>query len=155
MINQLRRRISDSAPLKCNECANVLFKRYIIVRVYIIISIFLSALTMILDQTSTLWQAASLTQAPEIFSWFSVIVCVVALIDMLINDLLPRNIVFLPAYEYRHFTYMALSLISFSISISIFDIFGTSFILVRLWLDGSVAAVIAILSIFSRHRVVV
>lgn len=145
-----RRSVVRTALVK--EPSKILYRRYIIARLYVVLSIFITVLTMIFEPSSMHGRAAVITHAPTILSFITFGVCALALLDIIINDFAPDRFVFKPAYEYRHLIYMALALISFSISISIIEAFGTSLLLGRLWLDGIVASVVAILDIFARHR---
>jgi hypothetical protein len=79
-------------------------------------------------------------------------ICAIGVIDILINDLAPDKYIFRIAYDYRHLVYMMLSLISLSIAAGITLTSGSTIFLSGLWLDGIVAAFVAVLDIFARHR---
>ena len=130
----------------------IVYRRYVIARLYAVLSIFVTVLSMIFEPTSRYSQAAVITNAPNYLFLFTFFVCALALADIAINDFAPDKFTFLFAYKYRHLIYMAMALISFSISVSIFYTFGASILLCRLWLDGVVAAAVAMLDIFARHR---
>lgn len=134
------------------EPALIMYRRYLIVRIYVVMSIFISVVTMLFDPSSVYGKAAIITDAPLIMLFSFLAITVIAIIDILINDIAPDKFVFKMAYNYRHITYMIMAIISFAISISIIESLGVFMILGRLWLDGCVAAVVAFLDIFTRHR---
>lgn len=122
------------------------YRRYVIARMYIVASILITVCTLI--------------RTPDVLGNFippfliilAFGVCMVAIVDIAINDIAPDEFIFHSAYKYRHLVYMLLSLISFSISAGAIIDFNGVLSVERLWLDGLVAAVVAVLDIFARHR---
>jgi len=134
------------------EAPKLIYRRYMVARLYVVLSIFFSVLAMVFDTTSSYNKAAIITLAPYYLPYITMGICFIAIIDMFINDFAPDKFVFKFLYDYRHIIYMGLSFISFSISVSALDAFGVTMSICRLWLDGTVAACLAILDIFARNR---
>ncbi len=78
-------------------------------------------------------------------------ICIFALFDILINDILPDRFYIKILYNNRHIIYMVISLLIFCISAEYIHTIGYTYSLIRLWLDGSMVAVIAISDIFIRY----
>jgi hypothetical protein len=126
--------------------------RYRIVRLYVTISIILSILSILFEPASIHAQVVGSANLPIALFYTALGVGFVALLDIFINDILPNKYSFKQAYLYRHLIYMSLSLISFSLSAGLLITFSGSILVGRLWLDGVVAATVAVLDIFARHR---
>lgn len=130
----------------------LLVRRYIVARLYVTLSVMITILASLFDIGSPQYVAMQLSDAPKWALFLALTLCATALTDILINDIAPDNFVIKYIYDKRHFIYMGLSLVSFSISIVILQTSGLATILCKLWLDGTVAALIAVLDIFARHR---
>jgi divalent metal cation (Fe/Co/Zn/Cd) transporter len=104
------------------------------------------------EPTSIHNHAANAAKLPVTLFLGSVLICILAIVDTFINDILPNKYQFKQAYNFRHVIYMALALISFSLSAGLLVTFGGSILVGRLWLDSLVATVVAVLDIFARHR---
>lgn len=130
----------------------LLVRRYIVARIYVTLSILITIMASLFDTGSKHYIAMQLTHAPIWALYIALMFCIIGLLDITINDIAPDKFVIKYIYDKRHFIYMGLSLISFSISIVILQTSGLATILCKLWLDGSVAALIAVLDIFARHR---
>jgi hypothetical protein len=89
---------------------------------------------------------------PMALFYSAIVVCCIATFDSFVNDILPNKYNFKHAYMYRHLVYMGMALISFSLSAGLLITYGGSILVGRLWLDGVVAACVAVLDIFARHR---
>lgn len=126
--------------------------RYFIARIYVAISVLLTALAVMFDPASIHSQAAYAAKLPDTLFIGAIFVCSIAILDTFINDILPNKYKFKHAYDFRHVIYMALALISFSLSAGLLVTFGGSILVGRLWLDSLVATVVAVLDIFARHR---
>ena len=126
--------------------------RYFIARLYVAISVLLTALAVMFDPTSIHSQAAYAAKLPDTLFIGALLVCSIAILDTFVNDILPNKYKFKQAYDFRHVIYMALALISFSLSAGLLVTFGGSILVGRLWLDSLVATVVAVLDIFARHR---
>lgn len=134
------RRISDRGII------DVLHRQYFIVRMYVAISVLLSVFSIFFEITSPQ------TELPWFMFLAAVVVCAFGIIDAFINDFLPNKYIFKHTYMYRHLIYMSMALISFSLSAGLLHEYGGSFLVGRLWLDGLIATIVAILDLFARHR---
>jgi len=130
----------------------MIVRRYVIARLYVALSILMSVFSIIYEPISIHSQAMSSAKLPDFLFFSAIVVCIVALADIFVNDFLPNKYKFKHAYEYRHIVYMFLALISFSLSAGLLITYGGSILVGRLWLDGLVAALVAMLDIFARHR---
>lgn len=135
-----------------SDYVNAFFNRYVIARVYVTISIFLSVLISLYDPISIQAKSIIYTGGNDFMLYAAIFICSLSVFDIIINDILPDKYIFKHAYENRHVIYMGLALISFSLSLGIIFTFGGVFQLGRLWLDGFVAAIVAVLDIFARHK---
>lgn len=129
-----------------------LYQQTIVTRVYVAFSIFFSTLAFAFEPLSRQGGSNIATSAPIFWVWAALTLCMVAVLDIIINDLAPENIKLNITYNYRHIIYMLLAVLSFSISISVAKTYGTSFLMCRLWLDGGIAAIVAFLDIFGRYK---
>lgn len=131
---------------------NIIYRRYVISRIYVTLSILFSALISIYEPTSIYHTILTATKLDHTVMFLLVGICCVAALDIFVNDVLPDKYKLLVAYNHRHLIYMLMALAMFSISGAITYIYGSTFYLARLWLDGIIATVVAILDIFARHR---
>jgi hypothetical protein len=146
-MNNLKRRYNDTGFL------GFMTRRYFIARVYVALSIFITVLSLVFEPTLNHTQAtASAADLPAFLFWSAIGVCLVAILDAFGNDFLPDKYTFTIAYQYRHLVYMFLALITFSLSAGLIHVYGPSLLVGRLWLDGVVAALVAVLDLFARHR---
>lgn len=136
--------IEDKIPARYN--------RYIISRIYVVLSILCSVFIGLNEEASLYYQIFDDTKMDHGILYPLIFICSIGIIDIFVNDFLPNKYKFRLAYENRHIVYMTLSLASFSISAAMVYTYGPTFHLARLWLDGTVAAVVAILDIFARHK---
>lgn len=74
------------------------------------------------------------------------------LLDILVNDFLPRPLTLESVYSRRHLLYLAMALGSTAISGVIATSEGWSLVLLKFWLDAAFAAAMAFLEMFPRHR---
>lgn len=125
--------------------------RFLVTRVYVCLSILISILITIFEPSSVYGRALAATNMPDGLIWAALGLCIVAVLDIAINDFAPDKYRFGWAFDYRHLLYMSLALLSFSLSVGVITAFGSSFFLCRLWLDGSVATVVAFLDILRRR----
>ena len=79
------------------------------------------------------------------------LICFFAIVDIFINDILPDRFYVKFLYNYRHIVYMILSILLFGISAEYTYLVGYTYKLIRIWLDGSIVAAIAVSDIFIRH----
>lgn len=131
---------------------SMFFNRYILARIYVTVSIFISVLTALFEPTSIHHLSVLLSDGSMILMYLAISVCGFAIVDIIVNDFMSDKYKLNITYNQRHIIYMCLSLISFSLSLGILFTFGGVFLLGRLWLDGFVAAIVAILDIFARHK---
>ena len=81
------------------------------------------------------------------------IVCVVGIVDVIINDILPDRYQLLCAKRHRHLIYMAMSIGTFSMLYMYVAVGGhIRWLILPGAVDGTVAAVVAVLDLFNRHR---
>ena len=130
----------------------LLHQRLIVSRTYIAFSVLFSTLAFAFEPLSRQGGANVATSTPQIWIWAALILCFISVLDIVINDLAPKNIKLNITYNYRHIIYMGLAVLSFSISVAVANTYGTSFLMLRLWLDGGVAAIVAFLDIFTRYK---
>lgn len=140
------RRASDTGVL------SMLHHRYFIARLYVALSVLLSILSIVFEPSAIHTAATSSAGIPMIMIICAIGVCAIAIIDAFVNDFLPVKYKFTYAYHYRHLVYMALALISFSLSAGLLVTYGGSILIGRLWLDGLISTIVAVLDLFSRHR---
>ena len=126
-------------------------KKLVILRVYVCLSIFFSILTMMFEPTSVYNRAVNLTDAPLLMIAGALFLCVISVFDIVINDFSPDKYRFGLAFDYRHLIYMSMAVLSFSVSVGVITAFGTNIAICRLWLDGSIAAIVAFLDILGRR----
>lgn len=129
-----------------------IYRRYVILRAYITMSVLLSTLTAMNEPSSAYYQIFSITQIDHALLWPLIVVCGIAMIDLFVNDFLPNKYKLLVLYHKRHVFYMIFAFGMFSISAVITIVHGSTFYLARLWIDGFMAATVAILDIFARHK---
>ena len=125
--------------------------RLVIARIYVALSIFFSVMIAMFEKTSVSYMAIKLTEAPPIFMYSALVLCLVALVDVIVNDFAPDKYKFEWALNYRHLVYMGLAVLAFSLSAGVITAFGTTLFLCRLWLDGIVATLVAFLDILGRR----
>ncbi|MES2909843.1 MAG: hypothetical protein V4718_00555 [Pseudomonadota bacterium] len=84
----------------------------------------------------------------------SLLICltVAGVVDVLINDFMPEAMKLPGVYGRRHLLYLAIAASSLAISGVIAEKEGWSFVLMAYWLHTTVAAVLAYLEMFARHR---
>jgi hypothetical protein len=148
-------KLSQRSDRRSNDRRNnrsVIKSRYRIVRLYTSISVILSVFSILFEPSSIHSKVVGSAELPMVLFYTALVVGFIALLDIFINDILPNKYSFKQAYLYRHLVYMSLSLISFSLSAGLLITFGGSILVGRLWLDGAVAASVAVLDIFARHR---
>lgn len=152
IVNKFNRRKSDDRRSIHKEPLNLLSRKYVIARFYVSVSILITILTAIFDRTTPLYQVLLLTSTSQVPICIALSISIISILDLCINDIAPDKYVIKYSYEYRHLIYMALSIVSFSMSAGILYTFGTSLSLSRLWLDGIISAMVAIFDIFARHK---
>lgn len=79
-------------------------------------------------------------------------VALMALADVVINDLLPRRFRFAFACHYRHLIYMAMALGLVSTGFIVAKEHGLATLHARLSIDAAVATAVAFFDLFARHR---
>lgn len=135
-----------------NQPHKFMYHRLLVARLYVTLSICLSVLSYIFEPLSKQGSSNIATNTPLIWICGAVILCLLAVTDIIINDLFPENFKLNITYDYRHIMYMFFAVLSFSISVAVFNTYGSSFLMLRLWLDGGIAAIVAFLDIFGRYK---
>lgn len=149
--------IQQSKPIqrharRSTDRGSVNKSRFMIARLYVAISILISVFSVLIEPVAVHSKAVTPIMLPMALFYSAVFVCVLALLDTFINDILPNKYHFKQAFAYRHLIYMSLALISFSLSAGLLITYGGSIFVGKLWLDSFVAVAVAILDIFARHR---
>lgn len=147
-----KRQNTDRRNQPKKEPIRLLTRKYLIARIYVGLSITIALLIALFDSSSNTYKALHLSAIQTSFFYGMLVIAILAVIDSVVNDFLPDKFVLIHTYNYRHIVLMALSLISFSISAAILYADPTSLLIIRFWLDGTIAAVCAILDIFARHK---
>lgn len=138
VFNEKRFGESKRTPIK------ILYQRLIISRIYVVLSIFISSSSFLFDKLTN--------NTTFMWTFFILFVCLVAMIDIIINDICSDKYYIDVMYDFRHIIYMMLAIINISLSVSVIMNYGSSFNLYRMWLDGIVAAIVAFLDILGRYR---
>lgn len=145
-----------SITQKCEKSflcpAKILQNRLIISRIYVTLSILFSILSMLFEPFSIHGQSTILSAVPIYWIYANLALCIISILDIIINDIAPDKYTLKYAHDYRHIVYMLLALMTFSISIGMVTTFGISLLLIRVWLDALVAAVVAFLDILGRYK---
>ena len=128
------------------------FQKMAVTRIYVVISVCLSLFAFAFDPMSRLGESAIFTQASFFWIFPAIVLSLFAILDLIINDIAPQRFYIKWLCSYRHLTYMFLSLLSFSLSVALTETYGASFLMGRLWLDGTIAALVAFLDIIERYR---
>lgn len=81
-----------------------------------------------------------------------VVLATAGIVDVVINDLLPKSMQMPGVYGRRHLLYLAIAAGSLAISGVIAEKEGWSFVLMAYWLHATLAGVLAYLELFARHR---
>jgi ABC-type Na+ efflux pump permease subunit len=146
------RRGEDTKPV-VKEPANILYRRYVVARLYVVLSVFTSVVMSIFEPASIHHQIFDATGTGSLLVLTAIgAIAGIAFMDIIVNDLAPNKYQLKIFYDNRHILYMALSLGMYGISAAMIFTYGASAVLIRLWLDGGVAAAVAVLDIFARHR---
>lgn len=127
--------------------------RYWLIRSYIAANVFVTCSIALFEPNSVIYrvvQESGFTGSMSV----GVLMCLafVALCDVLINDLMPARYRFEWSFDYRHLLYMWLAMGLVSVSAVIIKSIGPSPLLLRFWLDALLAALVAFLDTYSRHR---
>lgn len=77
---------------------------------------------------------------------------VIGLIDVLVNDFMPKSFMLLVIHDHRHLLLIGMAFGSMGISAAIATSDGWSTILLKYWLDSVFAAGLSFLEMFPRHR---
>ena len=129
--------------------------RYWMTRLYVALSTLTSILVSWFEPTTLTHRLIS--QSGE-QGWAMVgllaIVCLLAILDVVVNDLLPTRFAFAAAKRYRHLIYIALSMGIVCMSYVFIVGEGGWFrpLVLPFWVDASFAAFVAFLDLFQRHR---
>ena len=81
-----------------------------------------------------------------------VVLAIGGIVDVFINDFLPASMQIAAVYGRRHLLFLAIAAGSLAISGVIVEKEGWSFVLMAYWLHTTVAAALAYLEMFARHR---
>lgn len=137
---------------KNKESVSILYRRYTVARIYVILSMITTIIISIFEPES-LYYSQFMGQGTHgivvlcIFSFFTAL----SLIDMVVNDFMPNKYRLMLLYNNRHLVFMLLALCAYGLTAAVILTDHTSIVLIRVWLDGFIAAVVAVLDIFARH----
>lgn len=151
MFSQDRREKKERRS-KEKESANVFYRRYIVARIYVVMAM-ISTIIISIFEPESMYYTQLLNNGYEgifvlcVFSFFTFL-CV---IDLVINDFMPNKYKFMILYDNRHIIYMAIALCAYGLSAAVILTDHSSIVLIRVWLDGFIAATVAVLDIFARH----
>ncbi len=151
MFSQERREKKERRS-KEKESANILYRRYVVARIYVIMAMITTILISIFEPNS-IYYTQLLKNGYEgiavlcIFSFFTLL----SLFDLVINDFMPNKYKLMILYDNRHLVFMSIALCAYGLSAAIILTDHSSIVLIRVWLDGFIAAVVAVLDIFARH----
>ena len=127
--------------------------RYWLTRLYVALSVLVNIMVTSLEPQSLTARAIYATGS---LGWLAVwtlgAVGIVALLDVLVNDLAPDHWRLPSAHRWRHFVYMAIALGEVSITYVIAAKLGFTPLLFVYWLDAAAAVAIAYFDLFARHR---
>jgi hypothetical protein len=129
--------------------------RYWITRLYVALSGLTSILVCWLEPEAL---THKLIDASGDQGWVMVgvlaVLCVIAICDVLVNDLLPDRYELAMPKRRRHLIYIALAMGIFCMSYVFVAGENSTFrpLVLPFWLDGSIAAGVAFLDLFQRHR---
>jgi len=76
----------------------------------------------------------------------------VGLLDVVINDFMPKPLTLNFVHRYRHLLFMAIAIGSVLVSGVIATSAGWTVMLLKFWLDAAAACALAFLEMFPRHR---
>jgi hypothetical protein len=142
-IEQLGRRHISTLP------------RYWITRLYVALSALTSILVSWLEPQALTHKLidASGRQGWAVVAILAAI-CLVAIADVIVNDLLPDQFKMVATKRHRHLIYIALAMGIFCTSYVFVAGDGSRFrpLVLPFWLDGFIAAAVAFLDLFQRHR---
>jgi CHASE2 domain-containing sensor protein len=128
--------------------------RYWITRLYVALCTLVSIAVTWLEPESIAHRLVDATggQGWPLIAMLAGVACL-AIVDVLVNDLLPLRFTFLRAKRHRHLIYAALSMGIFSLSyVILVGAGGWRPLVLPYWLNGGVAAAVAFLDLFQRHR---
>lgn len=127
--------------------------RYWLTRLYIAMSVLVTCLIALLETGSANHRIIE-AGGPIGSLSMAALMCLafVALCDVVINDLMPARYRFEWSFDYRHLLYMWLALGLVSVSVVVMKAAGPTPLLLRFWLDASLATLVAFLDTYSRHR---
>ncbi len=127
--------------------------RYWLVRLYVALSVLANVLIICTEPQALAHRVVAMSGSS---GWLCVgalgLLACLALVDVVVNDLLPAHINLPFARRWRHLVYMLLALGLVSITGVIVSAVGMTTLLLAFWLDAAVSVAIAFFDLFSRHR---
>lgn len=127
--------------------------RYWLTRLYCALSVATSAINTFAEPRSLTAQVIAET-GPVGLYWMLALAALAALavVDVIVNDLLPDGYDLRPVYRRRHLLYVALAVLMFGMASATYSTVGWTTVLLVWWLDAGVAMTIAFVDLFARHR---
>lgn len=135
------------------EPAGIIYRRYVIARLYVVLSI-ITTLIIAIFQPGSIYVNSIKQLVPEENMFVLGIVAIISIatiLDIIVNDFMPNKYRIMFLYNKRHLFFMSLAMGMYSMAAEIILTEQSSFVLLRLWLDGFIAAIVAVLDIFARH----
>lgn len=146
-----RRKVSRRSPF-IKENMDVLYRKYLVARVYVVLSVITTLIVAMFEPNSIYFQHFMQTKFESKFVLGIItMIAVAAIVDLIVNDFMPNKYKIMIFYNKRHLIYMGMSLGMYGMTAAIILTEHSGVVLLRLWLDGFIAAVIAVLDIFARH----
>lgn len=148
------RRKSDRRDTGVKESYTVIYRRYVIARLYVVLSAMTTIfISMFEPKSINFYYLINGSIGGKIIIFCNIALVATALIDSIVNDFMGNKYKIMFLYHWRHLLYMAIAMGLYAQSAAIIlTNHNTSFILARLWLDGFIAALIAVLDIFVRYN---
>ncbi len=126
--------------------------RYWLTRLYCALSAATNVITSIEPRSLTA-QVVSATGGAGDY-WLAALgaVALVAVLDVIVNDLMPEGYSLGRTRRYRHLTYMALAVLLCGLASATYTTVGWTTLLITWWVDAAMATTIAFVDLFARHR---
>lgn len=147
------RRLQSRRESTVKEPVGIIYRRYVIARLYVVLSALTTLIVSIFEPRAiNFYYLLNNSIDGKIVIFVSCAIVLAALIDTVVNDFMSDRYKIITLYNKRHLIYMAIAMAMYAQSAAIIlTNHDTSLVLVRLWLDGFIAAMVAVLDIFARY----
>lgn len=127
--------------------------RYCLARLYCALSVLANVLNAVTEPRSL---ATQVLNATDPWGWFWLwglsLTAGIALADVLVNDLLPKQYHMPTTWKYRHIGFIGMALLLCGLANATYMTLGWTPVLFTWWVDSFCAATIAFLDLLSRRR---